>query len=92
VFNRYSSHSKALQVMTIHGESEENEKRGRFFNVLYALKNSDSVQLKVYTFPSACDKHFVNFVVYSERRVSGLVKIYCLVILQLYRLNVTLHV
>ncbi|CAB3986142.1 diaphanous homolog 2 isoform X1 [Paramuricea clavata] len=40
-------HSKALQVMTIHGESKENDKRGRFFNVLYALKNSDSVQLKV---------------------------------------------
>ena len=33
--------------MTIYGESEENEKIGRFFNVSYALKNSDSVQLKV---------------------------------------------
>ncbi|XP_028397686.1 protein diaphanous homolog 1-like [Dendronephthya gigantea] len=40
-------HSKALQVMTIYGESEENEKRGRFFKVLFALKDSDSVQLKV---------------------------------------------
>ena len=43
-----SSHSKSLQVMTIYGESEESKKRGRFFNVLFALKNSDSVQLKVF--------------------------------------------
>ncbi len=47
VFYRYSSHSKALQVMTIYGESEEHEKRGRFHNVSHALKHSDSVQLKV---------------------------------------------
>ena len=33
--------------MTIYGESEDNENRGRFFNVLYALKTNASVQLKV---------------------------------------------
>lgn len=43
----FCSHSQALQVMSIYGESEENGKRGRFYHVLHALKNSKSVLLKV---------------------------------------------